>query len=164
MNHFAKQTEKARKLYESVHEISFEITGSELVALLYESHEIKTHHPSINRAQRARAFPFVIHSYYNQEGYLCLKTGRATAREKKKLNVLREYPKLSSVKAALNRILEEFELCQSFCSVDQLGRPCFYYHIEKCSGACIGKESPEEYNRRVEEALDARLRLAFLLI
>ncbi|MEM8906360.1 MAG: exonuclease domain-containing protein, partial [Bacteroidota bacterium] len=120
MEHFAKQTEKARKLYEAVTDISFEVTGSELVALLFESHEIKTHHPRINRAQRARAFPYVIFSYYNEEGYLCLKTGRATAKEKKDLNVLREFPKLSSVKGMLNRILEEFELCQTYCSIDHL--------------------------------------------
>jgi len=152
--HFAKQTEKARKLYESVHDISYEITGSELVALLFESHEIKTHHPRINRAQRARTFPYVIFSYYNEEGYLCLKTGRATAKEKKKLKVLREYHKLSSVKGSLNHILEEFELCKNFCSVDYQTRPCFYYHIQKCLGACIGKESPEDYNRRVQVAID----------
>ncbi|MEM9824358.1 MAG: exonuclease domain-containing protein, partial [Bacteroidota bacterium] len=154
MEHFAKQTEKARKLYKSVHDISFEVTGSELVALLFESHEIKTHHPKINRAQRARAFPYVIFSYYNEEGYLCLKTGRVTAKEKKELNILREYPKLTSVKGALNRILEEFELCQTHCSVDYQANPCFYYHIQKCSGACIGKESPEDYNQRVQKAID----------
>ena len=134
MEHFAKQTEKARKLHEAVDDISFEVMGSELVALLFESHEIKTHHPRINRAQRARAYPYVIFSYENQDGYLCLKTGRATAKQKKELNVLREFPNLSGVKGMLNRVLEEFELCQTLCSVDHLGTPCFYYHIHKCKG------------------------------
>ena len=83
-----------------------------------------------------------------------MKTGRVTAKEKKELNILREYPKLTSVKGALNRILEEFELCQTHCSVDYQANPCFYYHIQKCSGACIGKESPEDYNQRVQKAID----------
>ncbi|MFK7807871.1 MAG: DNA polymerase III subunit epsilon, partial [Saprospiraceae bacterium] len=45
------------------------------------------------------------------------------------------------------------ELCQTFCNVDHLKRPCFYHQIHKCSGACVGKESPEDYNERVQEAI-----------
>jgi len=48
MQHFSKVTEKANKL-QQVYDISYELTGSELVALLYESQLIKQLAPSINR-------------------------------------------------------------------------------------------------------------------
>ncbi|MDV7400750.1 nucleotide excision repair endonuclease, partial [Arthrospira platensis SPKY1] len=58
--HFADKTEKAGKLQRMVHEVSYELTGSELVALLLESHEIKRLRPPVNRAQRVRSFPYLI--------------------------------------------------------------------------------------------------------
>lgn len=30
-------------------------------------------------------------------------------------------------------------------------KPCFYYHIGRCSGACIGKISPEEYQKMIDQ-------------
>ena len=154
MSHFAKQTEKARKLYQAVHEITYEETGSELVALLYESHEIKNLHPEINRAQRAKAMQYVIHQTETEDGYLCLQTARASQKVRKSMVVLGAYAKLGSAKGALNRMVEKHELCHHFCHIDHTGKPCFQFHIKKCKGACAGKESPEDYNQRVLDAID----------
>ncbi len=153
MQHFANKNKKGHQLQQQVHDISYEITGSELVALLQESHEIKQYHPPINRAQRQRVFQYVIHYYANEQGYFCLDIAKAGKLKKKKLNVLREYPTILSAKTALNRIIETFELCQSYCNVDHIGRPCFYYHLHKCRGACIGEELPLVYNERIMEAV-----------
>lgn len=152
MQHFTNKTRKGDKLAQSVADISYEITGSELVALLKESHEIKEYHPRINRAQRVRNFQYVLHSYYNEAGYLCIDQTKANAAKRKKLNILREYPSLISAKVGLNRIIEHYELCERYCNVDHLGKPCFNYHLKKCHGACVGDESPEDYNNRVKEA------------
>ena len=116
MSHFVKQTEKSRKLYENVWDISFEVTGSELAALLLESHEIKYHHPHINRAQRARSYPYALHSYQNQEGYICMDILKVNRKQKQKLNILREFATSYSAKGALDRILQEFNLCQTYCN------------------------------------------------
>jgi DNA polymerase III subunit epsilon len=152
MEHFANKKKKGDLLQKSVHEISYEITGSELVALLKESQEIKYHHPYVNRAQRARNFQHVIHHYKNEEGYICLNYKKPTAKDRDKLNILRAYPTQMSARGNLTKLLEEFELCQLYCNIDSTGKPCFYYHLHKCAGACIGEESPEEYNARVMEA------------
>ena len=32
---------------------------------------------------------------------------------------------------------------------------CFKYKIKECDGACIGEVTPEEYNQRVEEFIEA---------
>ncbi len=153
MEHFAKKTRKAELLQKSVHDISFEVTGSELIALLQESHEIKYYHPYVNRAQRARNFQHALYSYTNEEGYICLHHKKVTAKERKNLRILHSYPNQLSAKTAVTRLAEKYELCRSFCHLDNTGRPCFYYHIHKCMGACIGEESPEEYNAKVNEAI-----------
>jgi len=154
MEHFANRTRKGEVLQKNVHDISFEITGSELVALLKESHEIKYHHPYVNRAQRARNFQHVIHQYTNDEGYLCLDYKKPNAKERTKLKILRAYPTQTSARSKLNKLLEEFDLCQLYCNVSPASKPCFYYHLHRCTGACIGKETPEDYNLRVQEATE----------
>lgn len=152
--HFADQTEKARKLQEKVHDISYELTGSELLALLLESFEIKRLSPPVNRAQRMRKFPFVIHYYYNEAGYLCFEMARVSARERKKLNLVSEYPTMSRAKGRLEYIFREYELCARFCQLDSSRGPCFHFHLQQCKGACAGVEPPEGYNLRAEEALE----------
>lgn len=154
MEHFAKTTPKASKLQKYVDDISYEVTGSELVALLYESFEIKRLRPPINRAQRLRNFPYVIHQYTNDEGYLCLNIAKPTAKIRKTLNVVSEYPKLGSAKGYMARALSVFELCAYHCNIEAGNKPCFNYHVKKCLGSCLGKESTEVYNERVKEAIE----------
>ncbi|PHN01417.1 exonuclease domain-containing protein [Flavilitoribacter nigricans] len=152
--HFADQTEKARKLQERVHDISYELTGSELLALLLESFEIKRLSPPVNRAQRMRNFPFVIHYYHNEAGYLCFEMARVAARERKKLQLVSEYPTMSRAKSRLEYIFREYELCARYCQLDSSRGPCFHFHLQQCRGACAHVESPEEYNLRAAEALE----------
>jgi DNA polymerase-3 subunit epsilon len=49
---------------------------------------------------------------------------------------------------------EEFGLCQKLCGIYDTSGPCFQYQIHQCEGACIGKEQPESYNQKVEDALE----------
>jgi len=154
MEHFAKVTEKARKLQEYVDDISFEVTGSELVALLLESYEIKRLRPLVNRAQRRSYFPYVIYQYTNEQGYLCLDISKPTAKIRKGLKVIAEYPKTGNARSYLKRAMESFELCPFHCNLERSSQPCFNYHLKKCTGACIQKELPENYNKRVVQAID----------
>ncbi len=153
--HFSKITEKAKKLQRVVYDISYEVTGSELVALLHESHEIKIHRPYINRAQRNRCFPYVLHTYLDENDYQCFGIAKPTVAERKKLNIISEYPKQSNAKSHLNRAVRNFELCGKLCDVENTinGKVCFQYHLKQCKGACGGLESKEEYNQRAGLAL-----------
>ena len=56
-------------------DIDWEITGSELIALLKESYEIKRNKPVYNRAQRRTSFQWGIFSYYDNNGYLNYRYG-----------------------------------------------------------------------------------------
>jgi DNA polymerase-3 subunit epsilon len=154
--HFADISEKARKLQSCVHDISYEITGSELIALLYESHEIKVHRPYINRAQRVRNFPYAIHSFENEQGYLSFEVIKTSTREQKKIHIVSEYPKAANAKAHLQRAVAKFELCPKLCQLESNinSKVCFHYHLKQCHGACGHLENAATYNERATAAQD----------
>jgi DNA polymerase-3 subunit epsilon len=151
-SHFADKTEKARRLQEQVHDISYELTGTELLALIFESYEIKRLLPGINRAQRTRVFNYGLFSYYSQAGYLCFGLCELTAQNRKKFDIIAEFAKPGSAKGKLSQLRQRFTLCEKLLGLSPSGGACFHYHIEQCTGACVSKESPETYNERAEAA------------
>jgi DNA polymerase-3 subunit epsilon len=150
--HFADKTEKAQKLQEHVYDISYELMGSELLALLHESFEIKRLLPGINRAQRTRRFPYMVHSYLNAEGYLCFGVAETTLNARTKKDILAEFPKIASAKGRLSSARERFGLCEKLLGLSPNTGPCFHFHLQQCSGACVCKEPPEVYNERAQQA------------
>lgn len=152
MEHFAATTRKAQKMCQEVHDITFEITGSELAALLYESHEIKTLIPKYNVAQKPRKKAYCIFAYDDESGYKCM----SVARSKNSLDLVYEFKRKEEALGALRFIQSQFELCQNKCDLGSGTSACFHYHLKKCYGACVGEESPESYNERATAAI-ARL-------
>lgn len=129
----------------SVAEIDYELTGSELVALLKESHEIKQNRPIYNRAQRRAISNYGLFSYYDNEGYLRFSVQKNNIRSE---IPLRSFSNLRSGKSYLNHKADQYELCQKLCGLYPSTGACFNYEIAQCKGACIGKELPEKYNER----------------
>lgn len=165
--HFADFTPKGEKLRNGVADISYEVTGSELVALLHESAEIKRLLPPVNRAQRIRNFSGCIYTYTDQNGYRCFAVGKRTGKNARQLELVSDYPKVDSARMHLQSVVRQFELCYRLSNLDASDRACFHYSIKKCKGACIGEETPESYNERVELALqilNKRLSGSYFLI
>jgi DNA polymerase III subunit epsilon len=153
--HFSDSSAKGEKLRAGVADLSCEITGSELAALLLESAEIKRLQPRVNRALRIRTHSACVFRYRDQNGYLCLAPGKRTAKNLKKLDMVADYPKLDSAKSHLQSLVRQFELCHKLCNLDFHERACFHYGLKQCRGACVGEESATEYNARVEAALQS---------
>ena len=59
-NHLTGSSKKALKIQKNLHKVNFETTGSELIALLKEQHEIKKNQPKINKDGRYRLYPMGI--------------------------------------------------------------------------------------------------------
>ncbi len=151
--HFADQSPKGEKLRTGVADFSFEITGSELVALLLESAEIKRLQPRINRALRIRQYAGCIFTYTDQNGYRCLAAGQRSKRNMRQLDLVAEFPKLTSARSWLDSLARQHQLCNRLCNLESGDHGCFQYAIKNCLGACVGAEAPESYNERVAEAL-----------
>ena len=131
-------------------DISWERTGSELVALLLESAEIKSRKPLYNRAQRRTGFRWGIYSYTDENGYIRFEY----------LNVkddavpLALFSSKERVRARLDQIIIEHGLCQKLCGMYETDGPCFHRQVSLCRGACCGEETPASYNERATAVLD----------
>jgi len=155
MQHFAEISNKSAKLQRAVHDISYEITGSELAALLLENHEIKKHQPRINRAQRRNSYPYVIYVTSDAQGYLNLRIQKAHKIAEADGQCIQEYTSKQAAKGHLRALVRQFTLCLNKSDLATGPGPCFNHQINQCGGACISLENPEKYNDRVLETIAA---------
>jgi DNA polymerase III subunit epsilon len=141
-------TNRAMEMRDVIADIDWETTGSELIALLKESFEIKKNKPHYNRAQRRTSFQWGIFSFIDDNGYLNYKFGQVNDDEMP----LAVFVSREKAKARLAFMIEAFGLCQKLAGLYDTAGACFHYHVGMCHGACIGKESAEEYNKRAIKA------------
>jgi len=141
---------RAMEMRDLVADIDWELTGSELIALLRESFEIKENKPLYNRAQRRTGFQWGIFSSTDKRGYLNFTFGTLSTDE----NPLSVFTSRSRAKSKLEALVEKYNLCQKLCGLYDTVGPCFQYHVGLCRGACCGKESSKEYNERALKAAD----------
>lgn len=145
--HFTDTSAKSRKIQREVFAVTFELTGSELIALLKESEEIKINKPIYNGAQRKSIFLWGLYQEKDKNGYLNLKLQKADGRKKE----IMSFTSMQDAKNYLLKITEKYTLCQKLNGLFETKNSCFKYKINECHGACIGNETPENYNIRVEE-------------
>lgn len=145
--HFTGTTGKCKKIQREVFAVTYEETGSELIALLKESEEIKINKPIYNRAQRKSIFQWALYCEKDANGYLNLKLRKADGRKKE----LTAFTSIQEGKSALFNITNKYNLCQKLNGLYETKNGCFQFKIKECNGACLGKESPEVYNERVQE-------------
>ena len=151
LSHFNNNsTSKALRMRSQIASIGFETTGSELVALLSESAEIKKHKPLFNRAQRRSLFQYGLYTQSDENGYINFCIGKTDAKETQPMVCFTS--KAEAIKY-LNGVVEKYELCQKLCGRYPSAGNCFHYEIGACHGACIGKEKPSVYNARAQKLI-----------
>ncbi len=148
--HFTGTSQKSKKIQRDVYTVTYEETGSELIALLKESEEIKINKPIYNRALRRTLFSWALYAEKNEKGYLKLTVQKADGRKKE----ITSFTTLQEGKNALFKITEKYHLCQKINGLYDTKKSCFQYDIKQCYGACINKETPEVYNKRVNQFID----------
>lgn len=147
--HFTNTSHKSKKIQNQVSTVTYEITGSELVALLKESEEIKRNKPIFNRALRRTIFTHALYSFKDEKGYINLKIDKADGRK----NPITTFSNRQSAKRHLFKITEEYNLCQKLNDLYDTKTNCFNYTIKACDGACIQEELPSEYNKRAIQVI-----------
>jgi DNA polymerase-3 subunit epsilon len=151
ISHFNNSsTKKAIQMRNEIADIDYELTGSELIALLKESHEIKMNIPLFNRAQRRSFSHYGIYYYVDGNGYYRFLIEKNSRRNE---SPLCSFSSLVTAKNYLRNKAEEFGLCHKLCDLYSGAGACFHYEISMCDGACTGKESPGSYNRKAHEFL-----------
>ncbi len=141
---------RAMEMRSMIADITWEPTGSELIALLLESSEIKKKKPVFNRAQRRTGYPWGIYSFTDPGGYLRFEYRRVTG----DAVPLSLFSSRSNALGRLEQLLARYGLCQKLCGLYDTDGPCFHRQVSLCRGACCGEEKPAEYNERALMAMD----------
>lgn len=153
--HFSKVDSKTDKMIQKVRSIHYELTGSELAALIKEAVEIKQLKPEINKALRRSDYPYGVYIVESENSYHYFKSAKITTALENSYEIISRNSSARSAKSFIKRYTHAFGLCKVINGVEKnTGGACFDYTLQKCLGACIELESPESYNERVFEAAE----------
>lgn len=141
---------RSMEMRDTIADITWEVTGSELIALLRESSEIKDNKPVYNRAQRSTGFQWGIFNFNDKKGYLNFNFHQIRDDE----SHLSVFTSRDRAKSKLTSLAETYNLCQKLTGLYDTDGACFHFHVGICKGACCGKESSKDYNARAEKALE----------
>jgi len=150
ISHFGTDTKKHKQLLHELTNVDYVETGSELIALLLEADEIKTHQPRFNRMRKNVDVSHTLSWFVSENGALALKISPFDEAEQAILS----FATYSSARARLDSWIEEYTLCLTYCGLTSPDAICFNHQIKNCNGICAGEESIETYNERVKKLID----------
>ena len=128
---------------------------NEVEALILEFSLIKQHHPRFNvRLRDDKSYPFLAVTTDEEWPRAVVMRGRT----RKGSRYFGPYPHAYAIRDTLDLLLRTFPIrtCSQgkFNQHNKLGRPCLLFHIEKCSGPCVGEVSADAYSELVKEFCD----------
>jgi excinuclease ABC subunit C len=129
--------------------------SNDVEALLLENSLIKRHQPRFNvRLKDDKSYPFLALTLEDEWPRATVLRGT----KRKGTRYFGPYGQAYAIRETLDLLLRTFPI--RTCSDnklgrhERLGRPCLLFHIEKCSGPCVGEVTKEDYARLVEELIE----------
>jgi excinuclease ABC subunit C len=124
---------------------------NEVEALLLEYALIKEHKPRFNiRLQDDKSFPFMAITTDEEWPRAMMFRGK----RRKGVRYFGPYVHPGAIRDTLELLLRTFPVrtcaASKFKQHERLGRPCLLFHIEKCSGPCVGEVSSADYKVHVD--------------
>ncbi|GAB3663943.1 exonuclease domain-containing protein [Echinicola sediminis] len=148
--HFSGVGKGKQAMKSEIYSVSYQLTGSEFLALLVEALEIKRHWPKFNRAQKVKGTAWGLYRYQDGAGYERFQVAKINRGTKPLLAFNSHHEAWSYL---LDKI-ERFRLCPKLCGVQKVATACYDHQVGACDGACCGKESPERYNAKVADWME----------
>ncbi len=125
---------------------------NDVEALMLEYNLIKQHRPRFNvRLVDDKSYPFLAVTVGDEWARAQVMRGR----KRKGTRYFGPYAHAYAIRETLDQLLRIFPI--RTCSDnklrrhEKLGKPCLLFHIEKCSGPCVGEISTEDYSALVVE-------------
>lgn len=131
-----------------IHQVTFQECGTELMALTLEAIEIKRLWPGYNRSLKRFEQAYGLFTFLDQRGYLRL----AVDKRRKYSDAVYTCNSPLDGYNLLQKLIDNYELCPKFCFVQKNNLICAGSKGEQC--ACHGQESVDDYNLKVEAALE----------
>jgi len=131
------------------------VTDTEVEALLLEYSLIQKHKPRFNiRLRDDKSYPYLAITRSEEWPRATVMRGK----RRKGNQYFGPYGHAYAIRQTLDLLLRTFPVrtCTNakFGRHARLGRPCLLFHIERCSGPCVGEISTEAYAEHVEGLAD----------
>ena len=149
LSHFYSKSKKSQDMVRETADIYFEVSGSELSALLMEDAAIKHHFPTYNKLSKRTVQTFAIFSYEDRKGILHLASNKGRLVP----NPIITFFNIRDLRSYVEKLCAKFNLCPKYCHLQESVSECSHYSIQNCKGICRDEESVESYNNRVLEAI-----------
>lgn len=125
---------------------------NDVEALMLEYNLIKEHRPRFNvRLVDDKSYPFLAVTERDEWPRARVMRGR----KRKGTRYFGPYAHAYAIRETLDHLLRTFPIrtCTDakFDRHQRSGRPCLLYHIEKCSGPCVGEIAHEDYDDLVDD-------------
>jgi excinuclease ABC subunit C len=138
----------------AAHSVEWIEVRNEVEALMLEFSLIKQHRPRFNvRLRDDKSYPFLAVTVDEEWPRAVVMRGT----KRKGTRYFGPYPHAWAIRETLDLLLRTFPVrtCSQgkFNQHQRLGRPCLLFHIEKCSGPCVGEISAEQYTEHVRQLL-----------
>jgi excinuclease ABC subunit C len=151
-NYFAADLPpRTRTMVNAAADLEWIVTESELAALMLEYSLIQELQPTYNvRLKDDKSFPYLAITRNEEWPRAAVMRGK----RRKGVEYFGPYAKAYSIRQTLDGLLRTYPIrtCTNtkFARHEASGRPCLLFHIEKCSGPCVGEITPEDYNAAVD--------------
>ena len=128
---------------------NFTPISDEITALLVESKEIKKNKPLFNKKlRRLKNSNYFLTYSKNKKGVYYLHYSSVPSIS------LKSFSSKKALLLNINDFLKENGLCNHVNRKSYKNRPCFQYHLAKCSGICINENLKSAYNRKFLKSLN----------
>ncbi len=155
-NHFQgdHRSTKEMRIAQEVKRVEYRITSGELGALLLESRLIKEHQPIHNRQLRRerQLCAWQISSNPNIKPLVTL-INDSDIDWRAAENVYGTFKTKRQAMEVLNKLADEYGLCDKALGLEKGDGVCFAYQLKHCKGLCAGQESAESHWLRLLTAL-----------
>lgn len=146
-------------MVETATQVKWETLESELEALLVEAELIRTHQPEYNILLKDDKTPLYIHITQDVFPQVKMVRKKDVDTGRTKGTVLGPFPSGYKVKEVLKLVRPIFRWCNNPIQDRQLFhqsekpalKACFYYHLDMCSGACLGEIAAEQYQDDINQ-------------
>lgn len=141
---------RTQAMVDTARSVEWIITESEVAALMLEYSLIKRHRPRFNiKLVDDKSYPYLAITRSHEWPRAMVMRGK----KRKGNEYFGPYAHTYAIRKTLDQLLRTFQVrtCSNamFERQKAQGRPCLLYHIEKCSGPCIGEVEVPEYQRMV---------------
>jgi excinuclease ABC subunit C len=145
---------RTAQMVETAETVEWIEVDNEVEALLLEYALIQRHQPRFNvRYRDDKSYPFLAVTVDDEWPRPTVMRGK----RRKGVRYFGPFGHAYAIRETLDLLLRTFPLrtCSDnkFERHAKLGRPCLLFHIEKCSGPCVGEIDPPDYDELVDELL-----------